>query len=311
MRVVVVGAGAMGALYGTFFHDAGEEVWFVEKNPATVDAINVRGALIRRRDERIDTYRIPARQTAAEVPGPADLILFQVKGFATAAAAAAVHPLVGPDTMLLTLQNGLGNEEALRAAYPDTPILIGMSVHTMAQPEPGTYYHSGTRETYLGPSAPGLDGSVERVARSLDRSGYAVVRMNEPDIRREVYGKWVLNCGSLPVLSVTGLPTDRINGLETVLQLCDAVTAEACELAALEGFELDAAERATYNRGLFQTAGGKCSMLQDIEAGRRTEIDSINGAAVRIADRHGQAAPLNRAMVAMVKGREATMEIGA
>ncbi len=231
MRVVVVGAGAMGALYGTFFHDAGEEVWFVEKNPATVDAINVRGALIRRRDERIDTYRIPARQTAAEVPGPADLILFQVKGFATAAAAAAVHPLVGPDTMLLTLQNGLGNEEALRAAYPDTPILIGMSVHTMAQPEPGTYYHSGTRETYLGPSAPGLDGSVERVARSLDRSGYAVVRVNEPDIRREVYGKWVLNCGSLPVLSVTGLPTDRINGLETVLQLCDAVTAEACELA--------------------------------------------------------------------------------
>jgi 2-dehydropantoate 2-reductase len=309
MRVVVVGAGAMGSLYGAFFHDAGEEVWFLEANPATVAAIQADGARIRRRDDRIDIYNIPARTAAQHIPGPADLVLFQVKGFATAAAAEAARPVVGPQTILMTLQNGLGNEERIRAVYPAAPLLIGMSVHTMAQTSPGNYYHSGTRETHLGPAGSGLDAAAAQVAAVLERSGYTVVLQSESEIRREIYGKWVLNCGSLPVLSITGLMTDASNPLETVLQLCDAVTGEACELAALEGYTLDAAERATYNRGLFQTAGGKCSMLQDIEARRRTEIDSINGAALLLADKHAHPAPLNRAMVAMVKGREAAMGI--
>lgn len=309
MRVVVVGAGAMGALYGTFFHQAGEEVWFLEANPATVAAIRKDGVVMTRRDGTVDAYPLRAASAAAEIPGPADLVLFQVKGFATGAAAEAVEPLVGPETILLTLQNGLGNEERMRAVFPQGRILVGMSVHTCAQKEPGRYYHSGTRETYLGPTAPALDGAAAQVAASLNRSGYEAVLMSESEIRREVYAKWVLNCGSLPVLSITGLPTERINGREDVLTLCDAITREACALAALEGYALDADERCAYNRGLFQTAGGKASMLTDIEALRKTEIDSINGAAVRIAERHGHAAPYNRAMVAMVKGREIALGI--
>ena len=108
---------------------------------------------------------------------------------------------------------------------------------------------------------------------------------------------------------LTGLATDQVAHHEVVLRLCDALTREACELAALEGVELDADERVAFDRELFRTAGGKASMLQDIEAGRRTEIDTISGAAVRIADRHGHPAPLNRAMLALVKGREAAMGI--
>jgi 2-dehydropantoate 2-reductase len=95
---------------------------------------------------------------------------------------------------------------------------------------------------------------------------------------------------------------------ETVLQIVDALTREACEAARAEGTQLDAEERAAFNRDLFRTAGGKASMLQDIEAGRRTEIDTINGAAVRLADKHGLVLPLNRAVYALVKGREAAME---
>ena len=119
----------------------------------------------------------------------------------------------------------------------------------------------------------------------------------------------MLNCGSLPTAALTGLSTDAMGRNEVVLRNCDALTREACELAALEGVDLDAEERVRFDRELFRTAGGKASMLQDMEAGRRTEIDTINGAAVRIADKHGHAAPLNRAMVALIKGREAAVGI--
>jgi 2-dehydropantoate 2-reductase len=78
-------------------------------------------------------------------------------------------------------------------------------------------------------------------------------------------------------------------------------------VARAEGADLDEEERIAFNRELFRTAGGKASMLQDIEAHRRTEIDTINGAAVRLADKHGLALPLNRAVFAFVKGREDAM----
>ncbi len=309
MRAVVVGAGAMGSIYGAMLHDAGHEVCFLEANPRVVDAISDDGLVITRPDGRDDTYRVAVSSDAAALGGPGDLVLFQVKGFATAAAAESARALVGPDTAILTLQNGLGNEATLRAAYPDNPLLIGVSVHSVAVTAPGRYRHTGVRETHLGPAVESQYPVAQRVASWFDGGGYTTHCEHEVEVRREIFGKWVLNCGSLPTLAMTGLPTATLSGLEVVLRLCDALTREACELAALEGTHLDAAERAAFNRDLFRTAGGKASMLQDIEAGRRTEIDTINGAAVRIADRHGHPAPLNRAMVSLVKGREAAVGI--
>ncbi len=93
--------------------------------------------------------------------------------------------------------------------------------------------------------------------------------------------------------------------------MIDGLTREACALAAGEGTQLDADERVAFNRELFRTAGGKASMLQDIEANRRTEIETINGAAVRLADKQHRSAPLNRAVYALVKGREAAMGLPA
>lgn len=309
MRVVVVGAGAMGSVYGAMFHDGGNDVAFVEVNQAIVAAILADGVVITRRDGHVDTYPIPAMSDAASIAGPVDLVLFQVKGFATPAAADLVRPVVGPDTILLTLQNGLGNEDVLREAYPGHPVLLGVSVHSVSMTAPGHYHHTGTRNTAVGPADEAWYPLAARVRDALAGGGFQVDLEHEDAIRREVFAKWAINCGSLPTLAVTGLATDAVNAHESVLRVCDELTREACELAALEGVALDAAERAAYNRGLFQTAGGKASMLQDIEAGRRTEIDTITGAAVRLADKHGVAAPLSRTLYALVKGREAAMGV--
>jgi 2-dehydropantoate 2-reductase len=309
MKVAVVGAGAMGSVYGSMFHDAGNEVAFVEVNTAIVDAIAADGVVITRRDGRVDTYRIPATSDPATLGGPMDLVLFQVKGFATGVAAELARPLVGPETIVLTLQNGLGNEDVLRHAYPDQPVLLGISVHSVSMTAPGRYLHTGTRNTAIGPADEAWFPLAERVVAALTPSGFAVDLEHEDAIRREVFAKWTINCGSLPTLAITGLATDAVNAHEPVLRVCDELTREACELAALEGVSLDPAERAAYNRSLFRSAGGKASMLQDIEAGRRTEIDTITGAAVRLADKHGVAAPLSRVLYALVLGREAAMGV--
>lgn len=309
MKVAVVGAGAMGSIYGAMFFDAGNDVWFVDASQPIIDAINENGAIITQPDGSERVYRIPAASEPATLGQTVDAVLFQVKGFATAAAAELVRPLMTPDTIVVTLQNGLGNEDVLRAAYPENPIVLGISVHSAAMTGPGRYHLTGVRATWLGPADPRWQSHAEWIASALSGSAYPVHVEHEHAIRREIFAKWVLNCGSLPTLALTCLPTSEAATNDMVLAHIDALTREACALAAAEGYPLDADERVAYNRDLFRTAGGKASMLQDIEAGRRTEIETISGAAVRLADKHKHPAPLSRAMLALVQGREASMAI--
>jgi len=169
--------------------------------------------------------------------------------------------------------------------------------------------HTGVRGTSIGPADDRWTGAALMAGRALEGSGFDVQTLDEGAIRHEIWAKFVMNCGSLPTLALTGLSTSAINAHEVVLALTDALVRETCTIAAAEGIDLDADERVRFSRDLFRTAGGKASMLQDLEAGRRTEIDTINGAAITSADRHGLAAPLNRAVFALVQGREAAMGI--
>jgi 2-dehydropantoate 2-reductase len=308
MNVVVVGAGQMGSIYGASACENGHEVWFVETYQPTVDTINDHGVTIERRDGQIDTYRIPVVDPA-KAGVTADLVLFMVKGWATRAAAERVQPMVGSHTTILTLQNGLGNEEVLRDIFPGNDILIGLSVHTVITLGPGQYRHTGVRDTYVGPSRGDDLATAERASAVFARDDFPVHVEPEAAIRTEQWGKFVLNCASLPTMALTRLPTAAANGQALVFQHMDNVTREACEIARAEGIELDTEERVAFQHELFRTAGGRASMLGDVLATRRTEVDTINGAAIMYADRHGIAAPLNRALFALVKGLEASFEL--
>ena len=308
MRVTVVGAGQMGSLYGAAAHENGHEVRLVDASQAIVDVINDIGLTIDRRDGRRDVYRIPAMGQTSGDSGIDDLVLFMVKGWATRAAVQPVEKIVGETTAILTLQNGLGNEETLRELYPKNDVLIGLSVHTVTTLGVAHYEHTGVGDTYLGP-ARGDDLDVaRRAAAAFNGPDFPCHVLPEREIRREQWAKFVLNCGSLPSLALTRLPTDAAKDQGDVVDLIDSLTRETCEIARAEGIELDADERVAFQHELFRTAGGRASMLGDVLMKRRTEINSINGAAIRFADRHGLAAPLNRAMYALVKGLEASFE---
>ncbi len=311
MRVTIVGAGQMGSIFGAAAHENGHEVSFVDASEATVNAITQDGLVIDRRDGRRDVYRIPASSHADEAPqGQADVVLVMVKGWATRAAAERARPVIGPGTVVLTLQNGLGNEEVLREAFPTNEILIGMSVHTVITEGIAHYSHTGVRDTYLGPSrGEGLAGA-QRAADAFEGPDFPVHVLPEGAIRQEQWAKFVLNCASLPSMALTRLPTAVASDVTVVFDLMDEVTRETCEIAAAEGIVLDAEERVAYQHDLFRTAGGRASMLGDVLARRRTEVDSINGAAIMYADKHGMPAPLNRALYALVKGLERSFELG-
>jgi 2-dehydropantoate 2-reductase len=127
-----------------------------------------------------------------------------------------------------------------------------------------------------------------------------------PEIRTEIWKKLVLNSATLPTSALTGLTAGAL-GLrdDVMLELVDDIARESTAVARAQGYDIDPKERVDSINGLLERAGlGKASMLQDVEAGRRTEIDVINGAVARAAGEHGVPAPLNRAMFSLVKGYE-------
>jgi 2-dehydropantoate 2-reductase len=310
MRVAVVGAGQMGSIYGAAAHENGHEVWLIDASQPVVDEINTHGLTIDRRDGHSDVYRVTATTDPGSAGCVADVVLFMVKGWATPQAAERVSPMVAPTTLLLTLQNGLGNEEALRSGFPNNEILIGMSVHTVITVGTAHYAHTGVRDTYIGPSrGDGLE-SARRAASAFEQPAFPVHVLPEAGIRQEQWAKFVLNCASLPTMALTRLPTPAANDVPLVLAHMDEVTRETCTIAHAEGSELDPEERIAFQHELFQTAGGRASMLGDVLGRRRTEVDTINGAAIRYAEKHGIGAPLNRALFALVKGLEHSFELG-
>lgn len=310
MRVIVVGAGQMGSIYAAAAIENGHEVKLVDANDDLVDHINREGLSITRRDGRVDTYRMPA--TAALVTREsADLVAVIVKGWATPAAAERVRAGIGPASIVLTIQNGLGNEETLRRAFPDNPLLLGISVHTVVAKGMGTYEHTGVRDTFIGPAGPGTGDAITRAADVFARSDFPVVVLSEAEIRREQWAKFVVNCALLPPLSLTRLPTSAATDIADLEGLMEALARETCGIARAAGIDLDPEERVAFQRELVRTAGGRASMLGDVLASRRTEISSINGAAVAYAEQHGVQAPLNRAMVALIRGLERSFELEA
>jgi 2-dehydropantoate 2-reductase len=310
LKIAVVGAGQMGSIFGAAASENGHDVLFVDTNQATVDQINAEGLVIDRRDGRSDLYRIPASSDPGRTGGLVDVALFQVKGWATRDAAERVRPIVAPGSIILTLQNGLGNEGVLRSMFPGNRVLIGVSLHTVITVGSGHYSHTGVRDTAIGPSdASGAAAAVE-VGAVFARPDAAVHVLSEAEVRREQWAKFVLNCASLPTMALTRLPTNVAKDEQVVFDLMDRLTRETCDIAHAEGIDLDADERVAFQHDLFRTAGGRASMLGDVLARRRTEIDTINGAAITYADQHGLPAPLNRAMFALVKGLEKAMQIG-
>jgi 2-dehydropantoate 2-reductase len=302
MKIAVVGAGAMGGIFGAGFSEGGHETVLVDVSQPLVDKINADGLTIDKKGE-VRTVRVPATTDPGSV-GPVDLVVFFVKCYHTEAAAQGARALVGDSTLVASLQNGWGNGETLARFYPAERIAVGVTYHSGTVRGVAEIAHTGIGPTMVGAYE---GGDVERarpLAEAVESAGFEVT--TSPEIRTEIWKKLVLNAATLPTAALTGLTAGGLGEPGPMLDVVDGVAREAVAAARAQGYEIDEGERVDFIHGLLERAGpGKPSMLQDIEAGRRTEIDVINGAVVRAADEKGVAAPLNRALFQLVKGCEA------
>jgi len=301
MKIAVVGAGAMGSIFGARFAQAGHETVLVDVAAPLVEKINADGVTVVRGDEETTT-RVPATTDPGSV-GPVDVVVFFTKCYHTQSAAEGARPLVGPDTVVASLQNGWGNGDVLAGVYPPEQVTVGVTYNSGLLQGPGRVVHPAEQPTLVGSFVEDAGDGPTRLAQALTDAGLAADVVTP--VRPEIWKKLVLNAATLPTASLTGMNAGALTACADTRTLVTETSNEAVQVAQALGYDIDPEERATAIHALLEKAGpSKASMLQDFEAGRRTEIDVINGAVVKAADEVGVDVPLNRAFVQLVKGWE-------
>ena len=299
MKITVVGAGAMGGSYGGLLALAGHEVSLIDAWHAHVDAINRDGLRVSgaRGDQRV---RLAA--STAAIGHQADLVIVFVDANNTGAAAATARDVLARDGCAITFQNGIGNVEQLQAALGKERVLGGSSMCSAASMGPGH-----VRLTHLGKTTIGeTDGAARpRTAELADALQDAGLQTEvAPDIMAVIWEKFALNCSINALTATTGLRTGEMARLPELDALQDRIVAEVMAVTQAKGIRLPTPDLPAKIKAQCRKKFNKPSMLQHVEAGRRTEIDALNGALLREARALGIAMPYNEALVALLKGRE-------
>ncbi|WP_167859618.1 ketopantoate reductase family protein [Paenibacillus cymbidii] len=303
MKIAIVGAGAMGGMLAAKLAQSGNNVILVDVSSILVEHINEHGLVVDTKNVGIKTSRI----VATAEPGSCevqDAVIFFVKAQHTAAAATSAIPLVGPNTTIVSLQNGWGNADVLAETYSAEQIVVGVTYHSATVLALGKVAHTGMGATFIGPY---VDGTAivpaERMGQVLNECGLETTVT--PLVKTEIWKKLILNSAALPTSALTGLCAGALGESGPTLDLVDELAKEAVSVARLLGYEIELEDRILQIHTILRNAGkGRASMLQDAEAKRKTEIEVVNGAVVRAAEKLGVPVPLNKAMIALIAGLE-------
>ncbi|MFZ5646907.1 MAG: ketopantoate reductase family protein [Bacillota bacterium] len=298
MKIAVIGAGAMGSLYGAHLAGAGEDVFLVNIWEEHVNAINRQGLTIST-DSGDRTVGLRAVTDASSV-GPVDLILIFVKSNATGEAARTALELVREDTFVLTLQNGIGNVEKLVDILGPDRVLAGTSAFGGTMLGPGRIRHAGSGPTMLGEISGKITPRLEELVRVFQRAGL------QPTISDNIQGvlwtKLIVNVGINALTALARVKNGQLLEIPELEELMGMAVAEAVAVAAKKNIKLVTPDPLEHVKNIARATGQNISsMRQDVEKGRLTEIDVINGAVCREGDILGIPTPVNRVLTMLVK----------
>ncbi len=303
-RVGILGAGSLGSMIGGVLALAGQDVVLVTRNAAHVSAIQRAGLILRTAAE--GQRRVPvAAVTSCLGQPPVDVLVVLVKSLDTATAIAAAGPMIGPGTMMLSLQNGLDTEAPIVERLGPDRVAIGRTWVGGQLEGPGAVRGTVTgRPTVLGSASPALGQQLTRLAATWTAAGLATTVA--PQVAEVVWDKLVANVATAALATATGLTYGDLYAVPELARTGQAAVAEAIAVGRAAGVPLAQADP---ERVWHQVRAGlpddfAPSMLQSLRAGARTEIDVINGAVCRWGARLGVPTPINDTLVAIVKGRE-------
>jgi 2-dehydropantoate 2-reductase len=303
MRICIVGCGAVGSIFAANLAQLDDvEVWAYDLAREHVEAINARGLRLSGAGEVVGTVR--ATGDPGELPS-CDFGIVATKSMHTAPAiAATVRAFAGG--AVCSVQNGIGNEEALAEHVPR--VIRGTTFPAGRVVEPGHVQWDVKGDTTIGPFEPSpapLD-EVARLAEACTRAGLPTEAV--ADARGPQWGKVIFNAATNPVGALTGLTHGRVCEDPNLRRLVSGLVDEGKAVAAAQGIELasDPEELIDHAAKPEVAYDHKASMLQDVEAHRETEIDYLNGGIARFGREHGVPAPLNEAILALMKGVQAS-----
>jgi 2-dehydropantoate 2-reductase len=309
MKITIAGSGAMGCRFGAALATSGHDVLLLDGWDAHVAAINDYG--LRVTDERgTRVVRVPAALLPAAAR-PADLVIVFAKATATAAVAAAAAGAIGPATLVLTLQNGLGNIEALLPYVPRDRLLAGTTTLGTELVGPGHIRALGSGETVLGALAAGAAclSLAERIRDDFASAG--LIAAASADVMAVIWGKVAFNCVMNSLCTIASIPVSALARYPGFDDLAGTILSEVAAVAAAEGVHVDTGAALALMKAQFDPAASGnhlASTLQDLLNGRPTEIAHLNGAIASRAAAHGLAAPANTLITALVELLEATRD---
>jgi len=298
MRIAVYGTGGVGGYFGGRLAQAGVDVHFIARG-AQLQALRQRGLTVR---SVHGDFRVQAAATddPADI-GRCDFVLFCVKTFDTDAAAARLGPLVGPRTAVVSLQNGIENEEKLAQSVGDGHVMGGAAFIFAHSSEPGVIVHYGGPASITFGELDGRASSrAERLLACCEQAGVAADL--SASIKTVLWGKLAFICAQAGMTATVRLPIEDIRGVDAAWTAFHHLFAEACAVAEADGNPVPQADQQRALT-LAQTIepGSFSSLHDDLVAGRRMELEALHGFIVRRAAQHGLPVPMSQAVYAILK----------
>ena len=307
MKIAVIGTGAMGSVYAALLASAGHEVWAVDSWTQHVEAMRDNG--LRLEGASGDkTVRVHATTNAADA-GTCDLIIIATKAMHVAHAAESVKPLIGPATVVLSIQNGLGGPDTAARVLGRERVAVGVVGGFGASMKgPGHAHHNGWELVRLGEFSGPVSPRLEKVAEVWRSGGFKVKCFD--DIDQLVWEKLVCNVCFSGTCAVTERTIVEVMDDPYTWQVASGCAKEAYTVARARKVKLDFDDPVAYVRNFgSKIPNARPSMLLDHRAGRMSEIEAINGAIPPAAIALGIAAPYNEVISNLVRAKERRMGV--
>ncbi len=296
MKIAVLGAGAMGMLIGGMLSTA-NEVTLVDINKQVIDKINADGIIIHEKDGTTKTVKPYATDDTQNME-PVDLVIVFVKSMFSKSALTTNKALIGPNTYLMTLQNGCGHEDTLLEFANEEHVVIGTTQHNSSIKDIGQVNHGGAGFTYMG----SISGNAEKLQKIADAFNSAGLQAGvDSNIKKLIWGKMFTNVSASALTAVLKCPLGFIAESEYAWGICETLVNEAIDVANSEGIEFDRAKEIAAVKTVCENApNGYTSIYADIMAKRTTEVDTISGSVVKIGERNGVQVKTHKTIVEII-----------
>ena len=300
MKIAVLGAGAMGGLYSAYL-SRGNDVTVVDLNAALIDKINAEGLEVQEPDGSSAVYH-PRAVASTEGMEPVDLIVVFVKAMFSESALNSNRGIIGPDTCIMTLQNGSGHEDTLGKFVPQDHIIIGTTQHNASVAGLGITKHGGSGITHMGC----VTGSAARLQKFADTFTACGLEADVSDgVQKMIWNKMFTNVSASALTGALQVPLGYIVQNEHAWALCQQLIREAVDVAAKLGMDFDYDEKVAEVRAVCENSPeGLTSIYADLQKGRRSEVDTISGSIVRAGKKVGVPTPGHAFLVQLIHAME-------